>query len=287
MTGIEVPSWTSTELDIMRIGLGFVAIKTFSGIQTFRPSGELRYPVGIARFVDLKWAASRPAVRTIQQGAYVAALCLAAGLLAPVALVFLTAAIIIEVTFRSSYGAVNHGHHLLAVILTAQTAAMVVWNAAARWDWNLGVVLADSQQSTAAWWTVQAIVAVYFTSGLSKLINTGGHWIARAPMLLLSAYERGDTGGMMGPRGQAQARDGVRLAAWFLDRPLLAYCAFAGGVLVELAAPIGLLGNVALAAVGLAIIALHKGNRFMLGLPFPEYQLLVLIYLVNVPQILR
>ena len=226
-------------------------------------------------------------MRTIQQGAYVAALCLAAGLLAPVALVFLTTAIIIEVTFRSSYGGVNHGHHLLAVILTTQTAAMVVWNAAARWGWDLGVVLADWQQSTAAWWTVQAIVAVYFTSGLSKLINTGGQWVARSPSLLLSAYERGDTGGMMGPRGQAQARDGVRLAAWFLDRPLLTYCAFAGGLLVELAAPIGLLGKLALAAVGLAIIALHKGNRFLLGLPFPEYQLLVLIYLVNVPQILR
>lgn len=287
MTGIEVPSWTSTELDIMRMGLGFVAIKTFSGIQTFRPSGELPHPVGIARIVDLKWAASRPAVRTLQQGAYVAALCLAAGLLVPVALVFLTAAIIIEVTFRSSYGAVNHGHHLLAVILTAQTAAMVVWNGAARWDWDLGVVLGNSQASTVAWWTAQAIVAVYFTSGLSKLINTGGQWIARSPMLLLSAYERGDTGAMMGPWGQAQARDGVRRAAWFLDRPLLTDCAFAGGVLVELAAPIGLLGKLALAAVGLAIIALHKGNRFLLGLPFPEYQLLVLIYLVNVPQILR
>jgi hypothetical protein len=50
---IEVPSWSSTELDVMRVGLGFAAIKTFSGIQSFRPSGKVPYPVGIARLVDL------------------------------------------------------------------------------------------------------------------------------------------------------------------------------------------------------------------------------------------
>ena len=37
---------------------------------------------------------------------------------------------------------------------------------------------------------------------------------------------------------------------------------------------------------GVALIALHKGNRLLLGLPFPEYQLIVFIYLVNVPQFL-
>jgi hypothetical protein len=283
--GIEVPSWSSTELDVMRVGLGFVAIKTFSGIQSFRPSGEVPYPIGIARIVDLRWAESRTAVRWIQQGAYVAALCLAAGRMVPLALAYLTAATIVEVTFQSSFGAVNHGHHLFAIVLTVQTAATLLWDAASRWDWDLGVLLAGSQQSTAAWWTIQAIVAVYFTSGLSKLLNTGGRWIARSPMLLLSAYERGDTDRMMGERGRARARNAVALASWFLARPTLTYCAFAGGLLVELAAPIGLLGKLVLAGVGLAIIALHKGNRFLLGLPFPEYQLLVLVYLVNVPQL--
>jgi hypothetical protein len=286
MMGIEAPTWSSTELDIMRIGLGFAVIKTFSRMQAFRPSGELPYPVGIAHFVNLRWAASQTAVRWIQQGAYVAALCLAAGYVVPIALAYLTLATLVEVTFQSSSGSVNHGQHLLAVVLTAQTAATLVWNAATRWDWDLGV-LAQSQQSTAVWWTIQVIAAVYFTSGLSKVINTGGRWIARSPMLLLSAFERGDTDRMMGARGQARAGRAVNFASWLLERPLLTQCIFACGLVVEMAAPIGLLGTLALAVMGLALIALHKANRRLLGLPFPEYQLLVLVYFVNVPQILR
>jgi hypothetical protein len=35
------------------------------------------------------------------------------------------------------------------------------------------------------------------------------------------------------------------------------------------------------------LIALHVGNQVMLRLPFPEYQLLVLIYFVNLPRFLR
>ena len=184
---LQVPAWSDTELDIMRVGLGFVAVMSFTSIQFFRPSGELPYPVGIARVVDLKWLASRSAARRIRFGAYVAALCYAADLIVPLALLYLTAAIIVELTFRSSFGSVNHGYHLLAVVLTAQTAATMLWNAAARWNWDLGALLAGSQQASATWWAVLAIVAVYFTSGLSKLINTRGRWIHRSPGLLLSA----------------------------------------------------------------------------------------------------
>ena len=74
---------------------------------------------------------------------------------------------------------------------------------------------------------------------------------------------------------------------WLLERPVLTQCVFATGLLVELGTPIGLLGERVLMFTGLALIALHRGNERLLGLPFPEFQLLVLIYLVNVPQFLR
>ena len=283
---LKIPSWSTTEVDIMRIGLAFVVVKTFSGIQSFRPSGEMPYPVGIGRFIHLEWVGSRRAARWLQYGAYVGALYYAAGLLVPVALAYLAAAMIVEVTFRSSYGSVNHGHHLLAVVLTAQTAATVLWNAAERWGWHLGPLLAESQQATAAWWAVQAIVAVYFTSGLSKLINTLGRWIHRSPMLLLSAHERVDTDRMMGETSWGQSGKSLDLVSWLFARPTITQCLFATGLFVELAAPIGLLGKTVLGVTGLALIAVHKGNKVLLGLPFPEFQLLVLIFLVNVPQLL-
>ncbi len=230
MTGIEVPSWSSTsrhhahrarlrgDQDILR-DPDLQALRRAAAPGRHRPLGRSEVG-GVA-----------PAVRTIQQGAYVAALCLAAGLLAPVALVFLTAAIIIEVTFRSSYGAVNHGHHLLAVILTTQTAAMVVWNAAVRgagtsgWCWptrSRARPVVDRPGDRRGRLHVRAVEA-------DQHRRPVGRPLAEPAAIGLRA---GDTGGMMGPRGQAQARDGVRLAAWFRDRPLLTYCAFAGGLLV-------------------------------------------------------
>ena len=57
---------------------------------------------------------------------------------------------------------------------------------------------------------------------------------------------------------------------------------------VELTAPLGLLGETVLLVVGAGVDRPSPGqHRLLLGLPFPEYQLLVLVYLVNVPQILR
>jgi len=284
---LQVPSWSTTELDVMRIGLAFVAVKSFMGIQFFRPNGELSHPVGIARLIDLTWMGFHSAARLIQHGALVAALCYAADVFVTPALLFLTSAIIAEVSFRSSFGSVNHGHHLLAMVLTAQTASSVLWTAATTWNWNVDAFLAGSREATGAWWALQAIVAVYFTSGLSKLTNTQGVWILRSPMILLSAYARADTDRMMGDKGWGESGSSAARVSWLLDRPTITRGVFATGLFVELATPIGLLGEPVLLLTGVALIALHQGNRLLLGLPFPEYQLLVLVYLVNVPQLLR
>jgi hypothetical protein len=271
----------------MRIGLGFVVIITFGKTQFFRPTGAMTSPVGIARVVDLRWAGSRAGLRWIQFCAYAATLFYVADLLVPLALLILSAAIIVDVTFRSSYGAVNHGHALLAMVLTAQTAGIVVWHAAERWGWDLGEVLARSEDTTAAWWAVQAILAVYLTSGLSKLIKTRCRWIQRSPGLLLAAHARVETDRQMGDASWGASGKSVALVAWLSERSTITRCVFAAGLLIELTSPIGLWGETALMYVGLGLIALHLANGRLLGLPFVEYQLLVLTYLVNVPQLMR
>jgi hypothetical protein len=281
---VHMPAWSTVELDIMRAGLGFVVVVTFAGIQFFRPTGEPSHPVGIARFVDLRWTTSRTAVRWIQYVAYAGALSYAAGLAVPVAVCVLAATTVVEVTLRSSYGSVNHGYHLLAIVLTAQAVAMLLWSAAEHWDWDLGVLLASSRDATAAWWTVQAIVAVYFTSGISKLVNTRGRWIHDSPGLLLSAYGRIDTDRMSGQASWGTSGRAAAQVSWLLIHPVVTQCLFAAGLFIELTAPVGLLSETLLLLSGLALIALHQGNDRLLGLPFPEYQLLVLVYLVNVPQ---
>jgi hypothetical protein len=139
-------------------------------------------------------------------------------------------------------------------------------------------------EETAVWWTVQAIVSAYFVSGLTKLIRTQGRWVAWSPGLILSAMSRLDQGSM-GTRRQLRKVDRQRTLvemAWAHRR--LSQAAFAGGLLVELSSPVGLVSPAVLTAVGLCILVLHQANRIMLALAFPIWQYLVFTYLVDVPR---
>lgn len=284
---LSAPPWSGTELEIMRVGLAFAVVVACAKITIFRPTGPPGHPVGIARFVDLEWVATHRAGTWIQYVAYASALLYVANFLVPFALVVLAVVVILDMTVRSSYGAVNHGYHLLAVVLMAEAAAVVTWNAAQQWGWDLGSLLATSQDSTAAWWAIQAIVAVYFTSGVTKLIATRGRWVERSPGLLLSSLARRETDALMGSASWGTSGKSTRMLTWLLDRPDAARALFGAGLLVELVAPVGLFGAPALFVVGIALIALHQANGHLLGLSFPEYQILVFVFLVNVPQLVR
>jgi hypothetical protein len=190
---------------------------------------------------------------------------------------------VLDLTFRESHGSINHGDDLLAIVLTVQAVAVLVWNAAVQWHWHIGRFLAGSQDATLAWWTVEAIVAVYFTSGLIKLINTRGRWIERSPGLLLEPFARADTDVAWGRRTGGRWSRSRSSTNWLLERPQIARVTFAIGLCVELVAPVGLIGKTALLLVGLALLGLHRANAQLLGLPFTDYQLLVLAYLVNIP----
>jgi hypothetical protein len=78
-----------------------------------------------------------------------------------------------------------------------------------------------------------------------------------------------------------ESGESAALVSWLLERPTTTQCFFAAGLFIELTAPIGLFGETVLMFMGLALIALHQGNKLLLGLPFTEFQFLVLVYLVN------
>ena len=65
----------------------------------------------------------------------------------------------------------------------------------------------------------------------------------------------------LGASGKSEA-----LVAWLFERPRIAKCGFAAGLVIELIAPLGVLGETALTLVGIALLALHKANGRLLGL---------------------
>jgi hypothetical protein len=280
---VEAPHYTGLELDVMRAGFALTVLYTLDVMRLFGSQSGQSRPVGLARWVDLRWLPRR--WRVLQTGAYLALLAYVLDRAVPWTLLYLAAFLVLQVTARSSDGSVNHGDHLVTVVAVAQLAAVLVWNATGGDD-DLGGWLGPSQASTAAWWSVQAIVAVYLTSGLTKLADTGGRWVQRSPGLLVAAVARLETAGAMGA-GDHERRAGraTRIIDVLVARPAVTRAVFGAGLLVELLAPLALLGAGPRAAVGVALIGLHAANGLVLLLPFPTYQLLVLVYLVNVPQL--
>ena len=283
MSYIDVPAWSTTAFEIMRVGLGLVIVTSITKLQVFRPRGPVSYPVGLARVVDLSWMSNPRVFRRMQFCVYLATLLYVVDVLAAYALLFLSVVFVLEITFQSSHGAVNHGYHLVAVVLIAQTFAIALWNAAGRWDSDAGGLVLGSRDSTAAWWTVQVIVAVYFTSGVVKLVETRGQWISRSSRLLLAARRRSDTERMMGAQRRAAVERSESLAGWLGGRVTMARCVFAAGLLIELATPLGLFGAGPLFVVGLALIGLHASNSLLLTARFPEFQLIVLTFFIVPP----
>jgi len=283
MTAISVPSWSPDAFTAMRLGFAFVVLGSIARLQFFRPRGRPTAPVGLARIVDLSWMSGPVMFTWSQRAMYAAVVCYAADVLTVYALPVLTIAFLLELTYRSSYGAVNHGHHVVCVVLVAMLAGVLTWNAASAFNWDLSPLTADSQNATAAWWAIQAVLAMYFTSGLQKVIASGGAWIRVSPNLLLSVQRSAHLSRLRGgPRQSAEERS-ERLSSHLIGRRSLVRFVFALGLLVELVAPIGLFGEYVLLAVGIGLIALHLANAALLTIRFDVWALVVLVFFVIPP----
>ncbi len=281
---LDIPNWSATELDLMRIGLGLTTVWAFMTAAALRPDSGQLAPVGIARFVNIGWMGSRQIFRFVQFVACAAALFFAADMATPYAVSVMAVAMLINVTFVSSQGSVNHGSHLLLIVLLAEASGYGAHALFAESD-KAEETLFASTSATASWWAIQAIAAAYFASGLTKLVNSRGRWVQNSPGLLMDALSRQETWALLGSQPPKVLERAANVTDFLLRHIRIAQMLFAAGLLIELSAPLGLCGVGILALVGIGLIALHMANGLLLGLSFPLYQLLVLTFYVNPAQL--
>lgn len=271
------PDWTVLELDVLRGGLAVAVLWSFDSLhRTPHPHGR-SHPQGWARIVPFGWTDHPLFRRALPLIVWTATAAHLLDRATVVALAALLVVLVVEVTRDNSGGGGGHRHHLVVTVVAAQLAAAVAW----WWFDGDGPAMAESAAATMAWWSVQAIVAVYFVSGVEKLLATNGRWLARSPGLLVRALSV-QTAAQMRPsaRKRAAGRRAERLVGRLVPRPGLTRVLFGVGLAIELAAPVGLLDPVLLPFVGVALLALHAANGVLLGLPFLPWQLLVALFLV-------
>jgi hypothetical protein len=244
------------------------------------PAGALVTPLGVARLVDLSLVGAHPGVVGALAGAALAVVMIGLGRPAPrwqaataVAGAVIASAHVAVFAAHGSQGFVHHGHQLLS-----QSVCMLALLAAARVVWPAAVTAALVQRTLVA-----VVVASYATAGLHKLIASDGRWLADVALLVVDVAKARlehaiDHSGGAALTAVVGTDDPVQeaLRAW----PRLAAGAFGLALVVELAAPLALVGRGPAFVIGVALIVMHRGIAAVMGITFFFHEALVALWLV-------
>jgi hypothetical protein len=265
------------EVGAVRVGLALLALLRFPARLPFP---RQPYPVGLARLIDLTFLSEPPGMRVVGwvvRGA-VAAYALGVGL--PLATAVLALSIAAVGALRNSQGGAIHEPQAVGLVFLAQTVAFARFvDTPALWTGGASPEGLMAQR-TALFWSQQALIAVYLTSGVTKIFASRGRWAFRAalaPLQVAKAAEQAFVRTL-----DARGRDRrAALAAWMAAHSVLTRLALACGLAVELASPLFLLSPAATFAGGSVLLAFHWAAGLAMGLPFWTHQALVMLLLAN------
>jgi hypothetical protein len=180
----------------------------------------------------------------------------------------------------NSQGAISHHLQIVPLVLIAQTAAHFF----DIFRTKRGGIADDPlrREARVVQWSQQAVVAVYLVSALTKLIHTSGAWILQSPMIVLQIIKTNDQT-FYDTLDPALAGSGQALADSLADHPLLVGAVMTAGLLIELTSPLLLLGRAWALFYGIALLAFHQTVDRVMHLPFLHNQLLLVIFIINVP----
>lgn len=236
-------------------------------------------PNGVARIIDVRFLLE-PSAFAVGRSLLLAALVLYVLRVGwSIALPYITLFSIGVGTIINSQGAISHYLQIVSLVLLAQTAAHFYSLS------GKGKAAASeglSREDLLVNWSQQTIAAVYLVSALTKLIHTKGAWILQSPLIAVQIIKttEQDYYDRLHPAG---LQAGLRVAEWITLHPLLVMLIMTGGLLLELSAPLLLLGRGWAACYGLALVAFHETVGRVMQLHFTYNEYLIWIYLVNVP----
>jgi hypothetical protein len=218
--------------------------------------------------------------RWLQRGLWVLVLAYVAGIGLPIASLTLALYAAVVGGLRFSQGGVGHAWQGTALVLLAQAAAFVRFGAVGGLWTGWPSPDARAAQRVAVFWCQQALVAVYLTSGVTKLLRSRWEWVSRSrrlPLQIVKAAEQQFHEALDVAARDRQIARAERLAA----RPGLTRLAAALGLAVEVASPLFLVGPGMTFAGGVLLILFHRVNGAVLGHRFGQLQVLLLILMAN------
>jgi len=193
--------------------------------------------------------------------------------------------IIASKSYNTSQGFIGHGGQLHCLALLAWwlcsvwTLALQLRRPAQAGFWKTVAWSGPAQRSLQIWCILQTIVATYFVSAVTKLINSEGTWAFRGGnfvlQILKAQAESVSAGG-------AEPGPVARTAVNFLsERPWVATVMLTFAVLLEFFAFLALRNRRLCLLIGLVLIGFHQSTEVLMSIGFGTHQQLLCLFLVN------
>jgi membrane protein implicated in regulation of membrane protease activity len=272
------PEYGAYERAVMR---GLFALVVALHMPGALPSDPLAAPNGLARLVDLSFL-SDPTAFSVSQYLLWAALILYVLRIAwGVVLPYITFLSLAVGSLQNSRGAIGHHLQIVSLVLLAQTAAYFYSRFVRDRD-RKDKPPKSAGENRMINWSQQAIAATYLVSGLAKLINSHGMWVFQSPLVAVQIVKttEQDYYNTLDPNRYGA---GLATAEWIVQHPLLVTLMAAAGLILELTAPLMLLGRRWALFYGLGLVLFHESIHRVMKLHFANNEYLIWIYLVNVP----
>lgn len=247
-------------------------------------------PVGIGRWIDFSFLSNPEAWRWIRGATAVALVVYVTGRGMAVVLPWIAAVVVGYGTLKNSQGAATHHLQAVALIVVVQ-AAWYLWRALAgrfRIDPDSAVRRLETHR-LAAWHSMQALIATYIVTAITKIFRSEGEWIKDSkyfPLQLEKAQQSDyyNTLQAVDPAsGTVLDRMVAAITDVFVASPNLCRFFLTSGLVLEAAAFLALRNRRWAFWYGAGLILFHLTISRVMQLTFDLNMAAILIFLVNLP----
>jgi len=280
--GISI-DFENYEIVFMRAFLAYVIYKTFlpkTIIFNSQPS-----PTGLAKLIDFSFLNIKSIYSKLRYFIIILLILYAAGLGLPVVSLLLLIYTVFIGTFFNSQGAISHHSQVISLVLLVQTFVYI--HGAVNPYLKLNY-LSDSTinyNQLAMFLSQQAVVSVYFTSALTKLIRSKFRWLYTVKNIPIQ-IEKTNMQNYYNELNAPPASWVKEVMNWCVRYPIITIIIFGLGLFLELLSPFSLINRSTNIIFGILFIGFHVLNSALFKLKFQTLQRLVIIYFINIPYLI-
>jgi len=271
------------EITFMRIFFSYVIYKTF--LRKRIKFNSQPSPNGIARFIDFSFLNKKAIYSKLRYFIFILLFLYAAGMGLPLITLLLLIYTVCIGTYFNSQGAISHHSQVISLVLLVQTFVYIygVVNPYLKLNYLSDSTISYNQ--LAMFFSQQAVVSVYFTSALTKLIRSKFRWVYNVKDIPVQ-IEKTNMQNYYDELSAPPASWARNVMNWCVRYPVITISIFSLGLLLELMSPFSLISRSTNIIFGLMVIGFHGLNSTLFKLKFDSLQRLIVIYFINIPYLI-